>query len=162
MGWLPEKIGNDEIDHARISAMVLTQVKDERIRVGHEVHRGDDGRSAGFRRREGIEFDVADIVVQDFKLGKGAILMLEHGAEAGFFGGVWFVRSQCRTCRLRHQKRIVSNKEMLIMIDTAKVAAEGVGEFVAVGDRIVVAMLLMLMNGLNHLRGYFGIYIVLG
>src|ERR1035438_5458112 len=162
MGWLSEKIGNHEIDHAGIAAMVLTQVKDERIRVGHEAHRGDDCRSAEFRRREGIEFDVSDIVVQDFKLGKSAILMLEHGAEARFLGWAWFVRSRCRTRRLGHQERIVSNKEMLIMADTAKVAAEGVGEFVAVGDRIVVAMLLMIMNGLNHFCGYVGIHIVLG
>ena len=119
-------------------------------------------KSAEFCRREGIKFDVADIVVQDFKLGKSAILMLEPNAEARFLGRAWLVRSRCGTGRLRHQERIVSNKEMLIMADTTKVVAEGVGELVAVGDRIVVAMLLMLMNGLNHFCGYIGIHIVLG
>ena len=159
---LLEKIRNHEIHHAGIAAMILTQVKDERIRVGHEVHCRDDCRPAELRRRESIKFDVADIVVQDFKLGERAVLMLEHRAKARLLSGAGLVWPRSRTRRLGNHKRIVSDKKVLIVADGAQVPAERVGEIVAVGHRVVVAMLLVVMDRLNHLGSHIGIDIVIG
>ena len=48
--------------------MILTQIKDDGIGVRHEIHRRDYGRRAELRWRKRIEFNVADVVIEDFKL----------------------------------------------------------------------------------------------
>ena len=119
--------------------MVFSQVKNERIRVGDKSHRCDDRGSAELRRRKGIEFDIADVVIQDLELGESAILMLEHGSKVLFIRRVLAARSRCGSYRGRACKRVVRDKEMLIMADGAQVSREVFRELVAVGDGVVIA-----------------------
>ena len=92
VGRLPEQIGDHEINHRRVPAMVLPQVKDQGIGVGDKIHCSDYSRRADIRRRKGAELDVADVVTEDFYLREGTVLLLHHGAELCLVGGAWLVR----------------------------------------------------------------------
>src|SRR5271170_3303357 len=82
VGRLREQIGNHEFNHFGITAMILPQVENEGIGVGHKVHGSDHSWPAHIWRRKGVEFDVADVVIEDFELGKSTVLLLQRGAEA--------------------------------------------------------------------------------
>lgn len=51
---------------------------------------------------------------------------------------------------------------MLVLADIAQITRERISEFIAVYNRIVVAVLLMVTDGLDHLRRHIGIYVILG
>src|ERR1700722_19171951 len=97
VGSLREQIRNHEFNHLGITAMILPQVKNKSIRVGHKVHGSDHRGCAYIWRRKGPEFDVADVVIEDFELGKTTVLLLHHGTKARLLGGAWRVRSRGRT-----------------------------------------------------------------
>ena len=50
----------------------------------------------------------------------------------------------------------------MVMADGPQVAAESIGEFITIRDRVVIAFLLMLLDSLDHLRGHIRINIVFG
>ena len=61
MRRLIEQIAADQSDHARRSAVVVSQVHDEGVAVSEEIHGRDRGRCAELGLRKGIELQITDI-----------------------------------------------------------------------------------------------------
>ena len=51
---------------------------------------------------------------------------------------------------------------MLIVADSAQITRERISEFIAIHNRIVIAVLLVVTDGLDHLRGQIWIHVILG
>src|ERR1700691_2997244 len=127
----------------------------------HKVLCGHDSRSAEVRIRKGTELDVADIVIEDLNLGETTVVMFQHGAEPCFISRArlaWLIRG----AGLGGHEGFVSDKKMPILADSAQITQERISEFIAVHNRIVIAVLLMVTDGLDHVRRHIGIHVILG
>src|SRR5580704_17971760 len=87
--------------------------------------------------------------------------MFHHCAEPCFISGAWLVRPVQSAGLSGQDVRIVSDKEMSILADGAEIAGERISEFVAIHNGLIIAVLLMVMNGLNHLRRDIRIHVIL-
>src|SRR5271156_7129507 len=134
--------------------MVFAQVKDKRISMSHEVHRGDHRGSADIRIRETSKFHVANIVRKNLDLRESTVVVLKHGAETGLIGRTWLMGSRRRTRRIRYDVRVIADEQMLIVADSLQIAAESLGELIAINNRVVVTVLFVIAHSLNHVRGH--------
>src|SRR5579864_3427675 len=119
MRWLPKQIGNHEIDHVGIATMILAQVKNQGIGMRHKIHRGHDRRSTDVRVWKRAELDIANVVIEDLHLRESAVVMFYHRAEPCFISWARLVRPVNSAGFSRQHVRIVSDKQMSILADSA-------------------------------------------
>src|SRR5512147_1452192 len=115
MNRVIEQISRDERNHARITAPVVTQVKNEGIYMRKEIHRRCDCRTANFRSGEGVEFHIAHVFRENLELLEGASVALQFSLYAGFSSGIG-------TLSLRWGlERTVVDVQMPVMTDGAQI-----------------------------------------
>src|SRR5437660_9373364 len=91
-----EKIGGDQRDHTGVTAAVVPQIKDDRIRVVQRGHRCRCRLLAEGRIRKRIKFQIADMVRQDLDRFEGAVCL---------FHRLPVTRLKCRCCGWRELDR---------------------------------------------------------
>src|SRR3981081_1103421 len=120
MNRVIEQVSRDERNHARITAPVVTQVKNESIDMRQELHRRCDSRTADFRSREGVEFHITHVFRENLELLEGAIVALKFSLPSGFSSGIGTLPLRWRL------ERTPLDVQMPVMTDDAQILVQPV------------------------------------
>src|SRR6266853_2563484 len=137
MRLLGEQIAGDELHH-RAPAVVVTQINDDSVAVGHEVHRRCRGRRADLGVVKLVELQITDIGSKMLGLFETAIT--GNDPLASRWVGVGML------IRLLGEKKLLTetDSQVLIVSKDPQVITEPPGENLPIGDGAVCAALFSL------------------
>jgi len=146
-----EEIGSEEIDHAGGAAMVVTQIEDDGIGAVEGAHGGNGGGAAEGGVGEDIQFEIADVAVEDFYFFECAVVAEEKVAIVRQIFRREFARP------IGNGSRAVCDLEVHVLADFAHLRSEEISEGVTVGGGAVVSFACMREQRARHLLGERGI-----